>query len=84
MPNDTPLPIESLLLPLARPGRPVFLRHGRWPRGRWIAVDHRAGRVAYSRLTSPAPEHWRMGDESPAGTASSSPTPRAAASEEAA
>lgn len=57
--SDTPF--DSILLDAARPGRPVFIRLGHWPRGRWMAFRRGDGRLLLGGrpVRHPAPLQWR-------------------------
>jgi hypothetical protein len=54
-------PFDSILLDAAPAGRPVFIRLGSWPRGRWMAFKRGDGRLLLGGrpVRHPAPLAWR-------------------------
>ncbi len=60
MRHDASLPMDTILAGLARPGRPVFVRRAEWPRGQWVALERRSGRLVILRdRAAPQETSWR-------------------------
>ncbi|HET9512691.1 MAG TPA: hypothetical protein VFO95_02090 [Gemmatimonadales bacterium] len=57
------IPFQTILAGAAIRGRPLFVRMGHWPRGRWVAIERRSGRrvIGPQQATPLAADHWRSG-----------------------